>query len=96
MPTRTTITSGSTVLGRYTTPQGGRKLCGRVKDGDTFLSDEPVSGRGCIYPVDVIPVADGLDAVEAIVELYLQEARSSCAIPMTHTVIGVPDLEDAA
>ncbi len=74
------------VLGRYTTPHGGRKLCACVNDGQTVLTDEPVSGRGQVYPIDVVPASDGLDAVEAIVNLYLQEARASCSIPMARTI----------
>ena len=37
MSTPTATAPRSNVLGRYTTPQGGRKLCARVKDGQTFL-----------------------------------------------------------
>jgi hypothetical protein len=98
MSTPTATAPGSNVLGRYTTPQGGRKLCARVKDGQTFLTDEPVSGRGPIYPIDVVPFSDGLDgldAVQAIVDLYLKDARSSCSIPMAHTILDA-DLAEAA
>ena len=38
MPSFTATAPRSNVLGRYTTAQGGRKLCARVKDGQTFLT----------------------------------------------------------
>jgi len=96
MSTPTTTAPRSNELGRYTTQQGGRKLCARIKDGQTFLTDEPTSGRGRIYPVDVVPFSDGLDAVHAIVDLYLEDARSSCSIPMAHTILDADLIEVAA
>ena len=96
MSTPTATAPRSNVLGRYITPQGGRKLCARIKDGQTFLTDEPTSGRGRIYPVDVVPFSDGLDAVHAIVNLYLEDARSSCSIPMAHTILDADLVEVAA
>ena len=99
MSTPTTTAPRSNELGRYTTQQGGRKLCARIKDGQTFLTDEPTSGRGRIYPVDVVPFSDGLDgldAVQAIVDLYLEDARSSCSIPMAHTILDADLIEVAA
>jgi hypothetical protein len=96
MSTPTATAPRSNVLGRYTAPQGGRKLCARVKDGQTFLTDEPTSGRGRIYPVDVVPFSDGLDALEALVNVYLEDACSSCSIPMAHTILDADLIEVAA
>ena len=86
----------SNVPARYNTPHGGRMVCARVKHGQTFLTDEPTSGHGRVFPVDVVPASDGPEAVEAIVELYLEDARSSCSIPMAHTILDVDLVEVAA
>ena len=92
MATLTATASRSSVLGRYSTPQGDRKLCARVKDGQTVLTDEPTNGRGPIYPVDVIPAGDGIQGVEAIVHLYLRDACSNGSIPMTRTMLGADSI----
>lgn len=84
---RTTI-----ILGRYTTPQGVRTLYARHKDGATLITDEPAAGHGKFYLVDTIPDADGTLAIDALAELYLEEARQLCAPPMAHTVLD-PDLK---
>jgi hypothetical protein len=54
------------------------------------------SGHGRIYPVDLVPGSDGLEAVEAIVELYLEDARSSCSVPMAHAILDADLVEVAA
>jgi hypothetical protein len=82
------------VLGTYNTARGARRLCA-CRTGDmTYLSDEPVSGRAVIYPVETIPDGDGAGAIEALARVYLDEARRLCASPMECTALD-PDLQAA-
>ena len=82
------------VLGTYDTAQGARRLYACHTGDVTYLSDEPVSGRGVIYPVETIPDVDGTAAVEALGRLYLEEARQLRASPMESTALD-PDLQAA-
>jgi hypothetical protein len=82
------------VLGNYKTGQGARRLYGRHKGETTYLTDEPVSGRGVIYPVETIPDTDGPGAIKALANLYLEQARELGASPMAYTALD-PDLQAA-
>lgn len=82
------------LLGTYEGEGGTRRLYARHKDEATYLTDEPFSGRGVIYQVDLIPDSDGDGAIEAIAALYLQEARALGSSPMAYTALD-PDLHEA-
>lgn len=82
------------VLGSYKTQQGARRLYARHKGETTYLTDEPVSGRGVIYPVETIPDTDGAGAIKALARLYLEQARELGASPMAYTALD-PDLQAA-
>jgi hypothetical protein len=82
------------VLGNYKTGQDARRLYARHKGDTTYLTDEPVSGRGVIYPVETIPDTDGAGAINALARLYLEQARELGASPMAYTALD-PDLQEA-
>jgi hypothetical protein len=75
------------VLGSYPGEHGTRRLCARHSDDETYLTDEPVSGRGVIYAVDTIPDGDGAEAIDALAAMYLQQARQLRSSPMAHTAL---------
>ena len=92
--TKTQRRRSTLVLGTYPGEYGTRRLYARHKDDATYLTDEPVSGRGGVYQVDTIPDSDGAGAVHAIAALYLREALQLGDSPMTVTALD-PDLQEA-
>ncbi len=83
----TALDQGSTVVGHYSTPHGPRKLRASARIGHTVLTDEPACRTGPIYTVETMPASDGQDAVTAIVDIYVNEARSTRSIPMAKTIL---------
>jgi hypothetical protein len=77
----------SSILGRYNTPSGARLLTAQRAAGVTHVTDSPASSQGLVYKVDEIPDVEGPDAVIALVDDYVAQARAFAAIPMRQTLI---------
>jgi hypothetical protein len=69
-------------LGRYTTPDGERLICGQRVAGVVRLVDLPARGRGRAYLIERELERDGLAALQALVTDYLVQAARLGEVPM--------------
>lgn len=78
-----------TELARYEVHSGERVLYGQRIDGCVRITDRPACGPGRSYLVERELQRDGLQALNALVADYLQQAGELDEVPMATNIVGL-------